>query len=174
MFTTHVLFVCTVFLLGILQTGFKVSCCKEVEYITIDDPRRSTAYRSGSGKLCDRGIILEDVWYRFSSEAGDEIPTTLPKLGSCDTAVPIWINGVNPTVKDGIVTRKACADRPHGKPRGCSVSYNIRVRNCSGFYIYQLKKPLQCYFAYCAGRLIGFSIIIVRILKRSLIVIFLY
>ena len=136
-----------------ISTGLGVSYCNNVKYITIDDPRRSTAYNSSVQKLCDRSIIQNNAWYRFSSEAGGEIPTTKPVPGSCGTVVPIWMNGFHPTVQEGTVTRKACVNVPHQYPFGCGSSYSIKVRNCSGYYIYQLKTPLGCYYGYCAGRL---------------------
>ena len=138
-----------------IHTGLQASNCNDQKYITIDDPRRSTAYNSfNSSKICDRTIIRDDVWYRFSSEAGGIIPTTMPKIESCGTYCPIWLNGSHPSVEDGAVTRKACANVPIKSPFGCAYSYNIRVRNCSGYYIYQLKKPSICSFAYCAGMFI--------------------
>ena len=136
-----------------VPSGIEASHCNDVEYNTIDDPRRSTAYSNfSSAKLCDRSIIRDNVWYRFSSEAGGEMPTTKPPFKTCGTYVPIWLHGSHPTIKEGVVRRKACANVPGKPPFGCGFSYDIQVRNCSGFYIYKLKKPLHCYFAYCAGK----------------------
>ena len=134
-----------------VNTGLEASDCTGKKYITIDDPRRSTAYDDfNSTKLCDRNIIQNDAWYRFSSEAGAVMPTTMPKVKRCGTFAPIWMNGSHPSVEDGIVTRKVCANVPRD-PLGCKHSYDIQVRNCSGYYIYQLKKPPTCDLAYCAG-----------------------
>ena len=140
-----------VLVLTVDTDGLKVSDCNDQKYITIDDPRRSTAYDDfNSTKLCDRNIIQNDAWYRFSSEAGGVMPTTMPKVKRCGTFAPIWMNGSHPSVEDGIVTRKVCANAPR-HPLGCRYNYDIQVRNCSGYYIYQLKKPPTCYLAYCAG-----------------------
>jgi hypothetical protein len=129
--------------------------CYGTHYKTINDPRRSTGYDVSSSNntrnhLCDRHLLQDNAWYRFSSEAGGELPTTRPKLGSCGTYIPIWMNGSHPAIEDGIVARKACANV---FPFGCGYSYNIHVRNCSGYYIYQLKTPANCVLAYCAGKL---------------------
>jgi hypothetical protein len=136
-----------------IHTSLGASFCNNVKYITIDDPRRSTVYNS-SKSLCDKDIIHDDGWYRFSSEAGGEIATTKPMVESCGTLSPIWMNGSHPTVQEGTVTRKACVNVPHQYPFGCGSSYSIKVRNCSGYYIYQLKKPASCNKAYCAGTLL--------------------
>ena len=140
----------TLFCVGI-QTRLGASYCNDVKYITIDDPRRSTAYNSSSANLCDRYALQDNAWYRFSSSAGGEIPTIIPKLGSCGTTAPIWMKGSHPSVEEGTVTRQVCAFVAFQLPIGCGTSYNIGVRNCSGFYIYRLKSPLQCNSAYCAG-----------------------
>ncbi|XP_028412381.1 uncharacterized protein LOC114535201 [Dendronephthya gigantea] len=138
-----------------LHVGTKARYCKDVNYVTIKDARRSTAYilphNSSSNKLCDRKAIIDDVWYRFSSEAGGDIATRRPNRGGCGTRAPIWMNGTHPTVEEGIVKRKACLDAPLVIPYGCGYSYDINVRNCSGYYIYQLKTPSQCDSVYCAG-----------------------
>ncbi|CAB4002965.1 onco -induced transcript 3 -like [Paramuricea clavata] len=130
--------------------------CYGTHYKTINDPRRSTGYDVSAANhtrnhLCDRHLLQDNAWYRFSSEAGGEMPTTKPKLGSCGTYIPIWMNGSHPTIEDRIVARKACAYVPFAFPFGCGYSYNIHVRNCSGYYIYQLKTTAHCILAYCAG-----------------------
>ena len=52
-------------------------------YITIQDVRRSTAYKynatRGDVMICDKVIINESLWYSFDSEAGNAMPTTAPK-----------------------------------------------------------------------------------------------
>jgi hypothetical protein len=51
------------------------------------------------------------------------------------------------------VSRDACAAVPFRRPRGCGVQFAIKVVNCGGFFLYQLKEPKYCNYAYCAGRL---------------------
>lgn len=152
----------------------EASRCNDVKYNTIDDPRRSTAYSNFSPpKLCDRNIIRDNVWYRFSSNAGGEMPTTKPPLKTCGTYVPIWLRGLHPTVKEGAVRRKACANVPVIPPFGCGFSYNIQVRNCSGFYIYKLKRPSHCYFAYCAGKFVYYAVYTTQVRGKTSLVSFL-
>ena len=136
-----------------VHSSLEASYCHNVKYITIDDPRRSTAYNSSnSPKICDRTIIQNNAWYRFLSAAGGEMPMTKPVPNSCGTVAPIWMNGSHPTVEEGPVARKACVNAPTRLPLGCGYHYDIRVRNCSGYYIYQLKSPQHCYSGYCAGK----------------------
>ena len=130
-----------------VQVGLPTDDCKDVKYTTINDPRRSTAYAETTN-LCDKGLIRDNGWYRFSSKAGGEIPTKKPENRHCGTFLPIYINGSNPSVEEGIVNRTACAATSF---HPCYKPFTIKVRNCSGFYIYQLRKQIECKYAYCAG-----------------------
>ena len=137
-----------------VHTGLQAkqaSECEDGKYTIINDPRRSTANKEG-GNLCDNVLIKDNKWYRFISVAGGEMPTKAPDLNSCGTSSPIWMRGTHPSVEQGAVSRIACT-KPHtsidcGEARE---QYNITVRNCTGFYIYQLKEPTECNSAYCAG-----------------------
>lgn len=53
----------------------------------------------------------------------------------CGTLVPGWMAGTHPGVEEGVVERSACFTM---KPLCCMVSVSMRVRNCSGFYVYKL------------------------------------
>ncbi|CAG5115786.1 unnamed protein product, partial [Candidula unifasciata] len=44
--------------------------------------------------LCD--IRLRRGWYRFTSLAGGDMPTTCQETNRCGTTKPIWIVGPNP------------------------------------------------------------------------------
>lgn len=121
-------------------------------YITISEVWRSTANKISSDPKCDRGHIVDNGWYRFNSPAGNEMPTTNPRLGKCGTYAPIWMNGTHPSVADDVIDTIACAGLPRVTPLGCGVQYKIKVVNCSGFYLYRLKSPRQCSLAYCAGK----------------------
>ena len=135
--------------------GRAVDNCGGINYITIEDVRRSTAFvynkTRGDKLLCDLSVITNNAWYRFKSDAGGEMPTRKPRLYSCSTAAPIWLNGSHPTVEQGTVTRKVCVYLPRVLPRGCGRSFSIKVRNCGDFYVYKLKQPKQCFLGYCAG-----------------------
>ena len=125
--------------------------CDNHNYTIINDTRRSTSNPWNDTRdtpICDRTIIKDSLWYRFEIASGNQLPTTRPKLNHCGTYAPIWMNGSHPTVSDGVVSRTACAS-----PRlACQYFYRIKVLNCSGFYVYQLKPPDHCYLAYCIGK----------------------
>ncbi|XP_028406136.1 uromodulin-like [Dendronephthya gigantea] len=131
--------------------------CNSHNYTVINDSRRSITNmaKPEDGLLCDRNAIDESTWYRFkintSAIVGDQLATTKPPLSRCGTFSPIWMNGSHPTAAEGVVLRKACAYLPYAAPLGCAKSYEIKVLNCSGFYVYQLKPPKQCYLAYCVA-----------------------
>ncbi|XP_035693440.1 pancreatic secretory granule membrane major glycoprotein GP2-like [Branchiostoma floridae] len=122
------------------------------DYTADEEPKRSTQYNvtANSTLLCDLG--LSTGWYRFTSAAGGEIPTTCPPQFACGTHEPMWLNGTHPVVEDGEVDRTVCVH--HLDQSGsdcCGLQVNIRVRNCSGFYVYYLTSPPGCDMAYCAG-----------------------
>lgn len=83
--------------------------------------------------LCDRDLI--PGWYRFQGEAGDQIPDKCVLSKRCGTKYPGWLNGAHPSVAEGVVTRKVC----YGYDSCCLWSNNIKVKNCSGYYVYELQ-----------------------------------
>ena len=149
------MFTLAILLFSALFYEVRADNCQGMNVTTLKDVRRSTLYvadrQNGEKLLCDLNIIQDDVWYRFQSAAGNKMPTTKPAFFSCGTFAPIWMDGTHPTVQDGTVKRKACANLPYLTPLGCGRSYDINVRNCGTYYIYQLKQPKQCALSYCAG-----------------------
>ena len=123
-------------------------------YTIISEVWRSTAneIKPGETPKCDRNYIVDNTWYRFNSSAGNEMPTANPGFRKCGTFVPIWMKGRHPAVHEGVIDATACAGVPRRRPRGCGVSYRIKVVNCNGFYLYRLMNPYQCSMAYCAGK----------------------
>ena len=95
---------------------------------------------------CDR--LLPFGWYRFGGAAGTEMPTSCVGQNRCGTHAPGWLNGSHPRATDGIVTAKVCF---HWLYNCCLWSVNIRVRNCSGFYVYELVPPRSCHLRYCGN-----------------------
>ena len=126
-------------------------CCVKGKYKEIDEPRRSikSIWKVGKNALCD--INLPWGWYRFTSFTGGEMPTSIVNPNRCGTAAPVWIKKANPSEKDGTVVREACINF-FGINNGCSQSFNIKVRNCSSYYVYFLGPTYSCAVAYCAGK----------------------
>jgi hypothetical protein len=126
--------------------------CSNINYTTISDIRRSTAYNF-TYDLCDY-FIQNGSWYRFKSSAGNNIPEFFPGINNCGTHIPIWMNGTHPTTIGVEVDRIACA--PDWwlwyLDDECYYQYNIKVINCGSFFLYQLKPPRYCNSAYCTSR----------------------
>ena len=90
---------------------------------------------------------LNSGWYRFLNISGITMPTTCPPPYTCGTISPGWLTGDHPTVEDGEVSRRVCYAR-HSS-RCCHYSYNIRVRNCTSFYVYLLiSTRYNCRFCF--------------------------
>ena len=139
----------------VLPTAGSTDPCNPINYNELNEPHRSTSYTPGPNEqpICDNH--LQPGWYRFTSGAGGSMPTSCPKQLSCGTVAPIWLNGSHPSVADGTVWRQACAHRTSGNPAQtnfcCDMTFDMPVRNCSGFYVYGLRPTPACFFAYCAG-----------------------
>ena len=65
----------------------------------------------------------------------------------CGTSWPGWLKGDHPTVEEGIVTRTVYFK----KRQNCEkiLVHNIKVKNCSSFFVYLLRLTSQCPFRYC-------------------------
>ncbi|XP_077863255.1 von Willebrand factor D and EGF domain-containing protein-like [Saccoglossus kowalevskii] len=127
--------------------GTLVSTNPCIDYVEIDEPRRSTAYVAEAGEplICDDDFPYPStVWYRFISGAGGKLTTQddLPE-GSCGTRTPLYMIGGHPGPNE-TVTREVCGDY-------CYYSFSVNVTNCGGFFVYLLEQVDDCYMGYCAG-----------------------
>ncbi|XP_071123915.1 uromodulin-like [Mytilus edulis] len=126
--------------------GCKYEPCLPANYKTINQWERSVGNLKG-GQICDN--ILKPGWYRPVSLAGNAMPTDCQKNGlKCGTMFPIWMNGTHPAANK-ISNVTACVSNYNGGC--CTSSYNIQVKNCGDFYIYNLKHTDSCSQAYCFG-----------------------
>ena len=66
----------------------------------------------------------------------------------CSSHAPGWLSTPHPSKDDGIVSGTVCF---HWDSGCCHWSRNIRVRNCSGFYVYELGPPPTCWLRYCGN-----------------------
>ena len=92
--------------------------------------------------------MLSIDWYRFSGAAGNQIAESCVDMFRCGTSRPGWLNGSHPTVDEGAVQRRVCFSYISDC---CYFSTYIRVRNCGGFFVYQLKPLGYCYARYCGN-----------------------
>ena len=97
------------------------------------------------GYECDSQ--LNAGWYRFLNKSGIRMPTTCPPTDRCGTTWPGWLEGVHPTVEDGIVTRTVYF-RKREECKELAV-HNIDVKNCSSFFVYFLRPTSKCTYRYC-------------------------
>jgi hypothetical protein len=84
------------FRLLVVYNCLKTSCLDECRSYT----ERKNEVRRSSGYKMDLTVdtalsddILEENWYRFVSDNGDEMCTYPPGALSCGTYHPIWLNG---------------------------------------------------------------------------------
>ena len=95
-------------------------------------------------------------WYRFQGAAGDRMPDKCVLMYRCGTRYPGWLDGIHPTVAEGVVTRYICF---FGEERwferrsvSCCFSRNIiKVKNCSSYYVYELQQPPFNNLRYCGN-----------------------
>ena len=147
-FTNFVcLFVC--FLLLFLHLFLTLPECSNYQVLSEND--RNTAYK-GSVK-CDNSMATR--WYRFQGGAGSQMPTKCVPINQCGTHAPGWLSDGHPTVNEGAVQRKVCF---HWSSNCCRWSSNIRVRNCGGFFVYELVRAPTCSLRYCGEKAQGKSV----------------
>lgn len=110
--------------------------------------------------FADPGVVKCDAkdgdnlngWYRFTGEAGVQMPEQCVPVKRCGTVAPGWLNGNHPTVDELVVTREVCF---HLMDECCKWKQNIQVRNCGDFYVYELKPAPFCYLRFCGNKDIG-------------------
>ena len=96
--------------------------------------------------LCDDNLTTG--WYRFQGAAGDRMPDKCVLTYHCGTTHPGWLSGAHPTVDEGVVIRTVCYSRHY---TCCYWRKNIKVKNCSAFYVYELQKLSTCPLRYCGN-----------------------
>ena len=129
--------------------------CISPGYTELTEANRYWSNNAGGTRYCDHNSITSDQWYRFTGDAGTMMASYCIPKSSCNSDMAGWISGGgHPTVADGAVTRTACM---HWFSYCCYYVYTIQIRNCSGFYVYKLKRPGSCYIRYCGvkGKLIN-------------------
>ncbi|XP_072894953.1 von Willebrand factor D and EGF domain-containing protein-like [Hemitrygon akajei] len=119
-----------------------------VTHTILDQPWRST---DCSHTECTGGQWMSDGnltvgWYRFNSSGGWKIPETVVPQGGCSGETPGWLNGSHPNVGEGEVTRTVCFTWDKNI---CYQRREIRVKNCSGYFVYWLCPTPPSYAVYC-------------------------
>ncbi|XP_072838904.2 uromodulin [Pogona vitticeps] len=113
-----------------------------VTHTVLDQPWRSTSYRSGSN--CDQDKI---GWFQFVGSGGRRMPETCVPVSKCNTVASMWLNGTHPTRDNEIVRRTACAD---WGGNCCYWSITVEVKACpGGYYVYNFDGTPACTLGYC-------------------------
>ncbi|XP_069130672.1 oncoprotein-induced transcript 3 protein-like [Argopecten irradians] len=134
--------------------------CKALRAVTTDPCLSYTTFAADSerapnhiesvyeNKICD--AVLSTKWYRLVGDAGSDLTNDSSVLvdGGCGTSYQLWMNGTVPDASEGIVNREMCM-RSIFSP--CHGSFNIRVKNCCSFRVYELKSATNCPQAYCVS-----------------------
>ncbi|CAH3166538.1 unnamed protein product, partial [Porites lobata] len=116
-------------------------------YKVLNETSRSKTYNTPYFQ-CDNTLSTD--WYRFSGAAGNQMAESCVDGYRCGTWYPGWLSGSHPTVNEGAVQRRVCFSYfVYGDC--CSLSTYIRVRNCGGFFVYQLKPLTVCNSRYCGN-----------------------
>ncbi|XP_032880858.1 uncharacterized protein LOC116975639 [Amblyraja radiata] len=123
-----------------------------VDHTVLDQPWRST---DCSNTQCTNGQWKSDEnlvegWYRFNSSGGWKIPETNVPANHCSGMSPGWLNGDHPSVTDGEVTREVCFEDVGGGGSGEECK-DIKVKNCSSYFVYELKPTHIDQSVYCTA-----------------------
>ncbi|XP_048476450.1 uncharacterized protein LOC125487896 [Rhincodon typus] len=118
-----------------------------VNYTTLNQSWRSidcTETECSGQLMCDN--VLSAGWYKFQSSGGWRIPDTVVTGRQCSTRATGWLQGSHPTVEQGEVTRKACFNLDGNR---CHWNREIKIKNCSNYFVYWLQPTPNCDAAYC-------------------------
>ena len=124
-------------------SSLSLSCSECVNYRSICNADRKVTYREVSVQ-CDKTV--DTARYRLEGAEGTRMPTSCPPQYKCNTNAPGWLKGGHLSVAYGQVTRKACFHQSNC----CSLSTNIKVRNCGSYYVHHLKSTGGCCYRYCS------------------------
>ena len=115
---------------------FKVDPCTNYTVLNETDGAQGNAWPPHLRD--DRDLITG--WYRFQGAAGERMPDKRVLLWICGTKHPGWLNGIHPTVADGVVAREICFTWLNFC---CGRRLNSTVKNCTRFYVYKLINAAQ-------------------------------
>ncbi len=122
-------------------------------YTTLTDDYR----RVGQiGSYCDRDVIEDGWWYRFSVSTGENglLDSCVPD-GFCGGSGPIWMTTKHPKVI-GQLMQSSVVVSNGGDCDYSTWGGDIEVTKCyvggERFYLYKMWKPTVCPISYCVRR----------------------
>lgn len=113
-------------------------------YLILNTADRLVNYSATADK-CDDTLDF-NRWYRITGAAGTQLPEKQVPFRRCGARYPGWMEGVHPTVEDGVVSRNVCFVLGSTK---CRWRLKIKVKNCGEFFVYKLAAPVYCDQRYC-------------------------
>ncbi|XP_078375556.1 uncharacterized protein LOC144658924 [Oculina patagonica] len=123
------------------KTAPSVKC---YNYLILNTADRLVNY-STTANTCDDTLDF-NRWYRITGAAGTQIPEQKVPYRRCGARYPGWMDGVHPSVEDGVVTRDVCFVLGYSP---CRWRLKIKVQNCGEFFVYKLTAPSYCSQRYC-------------------------
>ena len=118
--------------------------CTHQGYTNLSEANRYWSSNDG-GSYCDDSFG-NDQWYRFVGAAGVMMASHCIPMSTCNTGMAGWINGAHPAEPYVLVSRTACM---HSGSSCCHLQMSVKIRNCDGFYVYQLPALASCNARYC-------------------------
>ena len=88
-------------------------------------------------------------YYRFMEPSGTMMPESSLGEYHCGTHYSGWLNGSHPMEIGLEVEMKACFLNGNTE---CYYKANIKVTNCSTYYVYYLEEVPACYARYCTAK----------------------
>ena len=67
-------------------------------------------------------------------------------MSACNTGMAGWLDGEHPAEPYLLVSRTVCM---HSGSSCCHLKKSVKIRNCHGFYVYQLPALASCNARYC-------------------------
>ena len=114
--------------------------------VELGEASRYSLNRNGNNTYCDKSIVVNNNWYRFTRWAGIMMASHCFPRGSCGTDSVGWISGPHPASPFEVTWPSECWHRS-SSCRGAS--YTTSIRNCIGFYVYRFQKPRECNLMHC-------------------------
>ena len=126
---------------------FTVDGCKNYTILSEADRAQGQIVVNTNNFRCDARDLVPG-WYRFQGAAGDRMAEKCVPMNHCGSDMPVWFSDPHPTIAEGVVIRKVCF---HYSNKCCFWRYNIRIKNCGAYFVYELLEPRSCSARYCGN-----------------------
>lgn len=120
-------------------------------YRNLSNPDRAQRAVNNKQRFCDHSVYDSNFtsgWYRFTGDAGDQMASSCVPIFRCSTVFQGWLNGSHPTGNFSLARRRVCF---HWNADCCHDHVDIWIRNCGGFFVYDLPMAPQCPGRYCGN-----------------------